>query len=323
MPASNKLITLHIINEIITHDSAATGLSKSDRALIAVDLIRNIASPVGNIEQIGKTCILAAYEVRLATLYPELYASLIMQVVLNGKFQCTDSSFIVFPLNSLSNKETAGNANWANRIFQIEIANIAWQKAYTRPDHLSAPLGSLRYEMVGAKEFLRDYSLDQKTGLPVYSNDGGKISSPTIDRDQRFLINKMITGEEVVFQVSSKWAWLKAPPGTYEYSSYAELQRFLEFTSQGKLPGVRFPLVITVDGEMLEDGLSSPRLGEKAKPTHLATIMAYDTQNQKIWLNNTWGYKEDWVGDRALTMQQFWQFLPAPRGMDELHSRHY
>lgn len=308
-PEANKILTFQIIQQTVVPFQTATGLSKIQRASIALDTLANIASPVHNIGQVGNTCKFASYEVRTATLNPELYASLIMQVALLGKFKCTDGSEIIYPLNSLSNVETAKYANWASRIFQVTAANIGWQTSTERPDKLQADKGSLRFELVGKIESLRDYSLDKNKGLAVFSRDGSKVKSPHTNRKQEKLINKLITGEETITVINEEWKG-HPEPGTFNYSSYAQLQKFLQYVAEGRLPNIHFPLMISVDGDRLQAN-GKPVLHNK-EGSHLVTIISYDPKTTRVELNNTWYDDDDYVGDRALTFQKLCEYLPRP-----------
>ena len=308
-PEPNKILTFQIIQQMVAADKALTGLSAIQRASIAIDTLANLASPVQNIGQVGNTCKFASYEVRIATLTPELYASLIMQIVLLGKFKCSDGSEIVYPLNSLSNVETSKYANWASRIFQVTAANIGWQSSTERPDKLAAEKGSLHFELVGKNESLRDYSLDKTRGLAVFSRDGAKVHSPYTNRKQEKLINRLITGQETITVINEEWAG-HPEPGTFNYSDYAQLQKFLQFVADGRLPNVHFPLLISIDGDRLQ-AQGKPVLHNK-EGNHLVTIMSYDPKTTKVELNNTWYDDDDFVGDRALTFQQLCNYLPRP-----------
>lgn len=311
VPSANKALTLNIIEEIVNNDKAASGLSKIQRASIALDTLSNVAAPT-EIGQVGNTCKFASYEVRLATLNPELYASLIMQVALNGKFRCTDGTEIIYPPNSYSNIETAKYANWASRIFQVTACNVGWQTSTKRPDDLPADKGTLRFELVGKTEALRDYSLDKNHGLSVFRYDGSKVSSPNTNRKQEKMINKLITGAESITVINEEWAGLPEP-GAFNYSNYEQLQKFLQFTAEGKLPNVKFPLMISIDGDRLQQGDKSPPVLHNREGNHLATIMSYDPKTTKVELNNTWRADDDYLGSRALTFQQLCNYLPRPR----------
>lgn len=308
-PEPNKMLTFQIIQQMVAAEQAQTGLSSVQRASIAIDTLANLASPVQNIGQVGNTCKFASYEVRIATLTPELYASLIMQIVLLGKYKCSDGSEIVYPRNSLSNTETAKYANWASRIFQVTAANIGWQSSTERPDKLAAEKGTLHFELVGKSESLRDYSLDKTKGLAVFSRDGAKVRSPYTNRKQEKLINTLITGQETITVINEEWAG-HPEPGTFNYSDYAQLQKFLQFVADGRLPNVHFPLLISIDGDRLQ-AQGKPVLHNK-EGNHLVTIMSYDPKTTKVELNNTWYDDDDFVGDRALTFQQLCNYLPRP-----------
>ncbi len=311
IPTENKIITLNIIEELIKHDKSALGLSKIQRASLALDTLSNIASPTGSIQQVGSTCKFAAYEVRVATLNPELYASLIMQVALSGQFKCTDGSIIIYPPNSVSNVETAKYANWASRIFQITACNIGWQTSTMRPDKLAAEKGCLRFEIAGKVEGLKDYSLDKNFGLNVYSRSG-RVKTPYTSREQEKLINKLLTGREEITVINEQYKDLN-DPGAFTYDDFAQLQKFLQYTAEGRLPNVRFPLMISVDGDRLINGTNAPTIFRNREGTHLATLMSYDPKTQKVELNNTWGDEDDFLGERALTLSQLWEYLPRPK----------
>lgn len=314
LPAANKLVTMQLIEEIVNNEKGKAAMDKSQRLQLAMSLIKNIASPVVNISQVGKTCTVAAYETRIATIYPELYASLIMQVVLKGKYTLADGSEIIYPPNSFANDSTEYKANIASRIFQVTAANVAWQKTTVRPDKLAADLGALRYELAEKKELLKDYTHDKAKGRPVFYDDGTRVECPALTNEQLSLIDRMITGENCVFLISEKWARLPAQSGTFNYKSADELDKFLDYTETGKLPGVRFPLLIGIDGDLLQDGIAkNPAERKKPRSTHIATIMGYDSKTRKLELNNTWNYKFDFVGDKALTSAELWQYLPPPR----------
>lgn len=306
---SNKVITLSLIQELVNHPQSALGLSKIQRASIALDTLNNLASPTANIDQVGKTCIYAAYEVRVATLYPELYASLIVQVCLTGEFRCTDGSMMIYPRNSVSNVETARKSNWASRLFQVSTANMAWQSMTVRPDDLSAEKGSLRFELVGKDEGVKDYSLGNGSRLSVFSYGGYKVNSPFTDRKQEKLVNKLLTGEDDITYINRVYKG-RALPGSFNYSDYPQLQKFLQYTAEGKLPGVRFPLSISIDGDRLQKGANAKDIPHVREGNHVATIMGYDPATQKVDLNNTWGEEDDFVGTKALTFQALCQYLP-------------
>ncbi|MBX9719929.1 MAG: hypothetical protein K2X81_00915, partial [Candidatus Obscuribacterales bacterium] len=75
----------------------------------------------------------------------------------------------------------------------------------------------------------------------------------------------------------------------------------------------RFPLMISVDGDRLINGANSPTIFRNREGTHLATLMSYDPKTQKVELNNTWGDEDDFLGDRALSLSQLWEYLPRPK----------
>lgn len=256
-------------------------------------------------------------KLRLATIYPELYASLIMQVALAGQYRCTNGSMVRYPMNSFSNEKTGEKSNWASRLFQVTAVNIAWQNNTIRPDYLSAEKGALRYELIGDYEVLKDYSVERENGWPVYFYSGSKCTSPALDRDQDSLIDQLITGQKTVIQICAYNPRFKGSLGTFVYRSQEELQKFLEYTSTNKLPGVKFPvkfpLKITVDGGRLRSSFSQHTVYGSAVATHEVTIMYYNPSTKKVGLNNTWGAEKDWTGDHALGIEHLWFILPKPK----------
>ncbi len=318
IPEKARVATMREIQKLIEPKTVSTNLSQLDRARIGSDIIDNVRLPDFCIRQLGGTCVIASYEVRLASLYPERYADLIRQVATTGKYQALDGSVTQVPRNSFSNSKTDYVANQASRLFQVTAPNIAWQQSIKRPDGSSVAPGNLIYEMPGKKTFLKDYSTNPK-GTALLSAEGKTIDSPHLPREAQTFIDEKIVGRGEIFQITRKSA--HEVPGNFYYRDMTQLSEFLRDVSQGKRKDARFPLLIDVDANLIQDGI---KLKSTAEPVmnHSATILGLNWKNGNIELNNTWSTGNgDFIREKALTVEQLWTVLPRPKLNEVLASQ--
>lgn len=318
IPERTRVATMHEIQKLVEPKTVGTKLSQLERAKIGSDILDNVRLPDLCIKQLGGTCVIASYEVRLASLYPEKYAELIRQVATTGKYHALDGSITPVPLNSLSNSKTHYTANHASRIFQVTAPNLAWQQAVTRPDGTPVSPGSLVYEMPGRKTFLKDYSTDPE-GSILLNRIGQTIDSPHLDRAAQKLIDDKIVGRSEIFQITRQSAL--EVPGNFYFRDMAHLREFLSEVSQGKRKDARFPLLIDVDANLIQQGIKI-KYGAEPEMNHAATLLSFDAKAGKVELNNTWGNRSgDYVRENALTVEQLYTVVPRPKLNEVLASQ--
>lgn len=315
IPERMRVKTILEINALVSQKAVNTNLSQVDRALLGSDVLKNITLPYSCITQLGGTCIVASYEVRLASLYPDRYANLIRQVATNGTYRALDGSTTHVPSNSISNADTRLSGNHASRLFQVTLPNIAWQASTKRPDGTSVRAGSLVYEMPGTNTYLMDYS-SGKRGVPLLDHDNQIINSPYLNAPKQTMINDKIVGHPEIFQITRARLIGERPyerRGSFQYKSQEHLQRFLQEVSEGKRKDARFPLLIDVDADRIQRGLRKTFTGEPAM-NHVATLLSYDSKTGKVEMNNTWSRGNgDYLRERAISMEKLWKALPRPK----------
>lgn len=310
LPERMRVRTILEINAMMRRPEVATNLSQTDRAFLGSDILKNITMPGACINQIGGTCVVASYEVRLASLYPQKYANLIRQVATTGSYRSLDGTVTKIPVNSISNADTRGEGNHANRLFQLTVPNIAWQTATKRPDGASVPAGSLVYEMPGNRTYLMDYSSD-KRGVPTLNYHNQIIDHPYLTRSSQALIDDRIVGRSEIFQITRSTG--HDARGTFSYKSFDDLKGFLGEIAEGKRKDARFPLLIDVDADRIQRGLRKTFTGDP-EMNHTATLLSYDGKSGKIELNNTWSSGSgDYVSNKAINLEKLWKALPRAR----------
>lgn len=309
IPERMRIRTMLEIEALIRHRNVKTELSQVDRAFIGADVLKNIFMPDVCIRQIGGTCVVASYEVRLASLYPQKYANLIRQVATTGSYRGTDGSITRVPANSISNADTYGEGNHANRLFQVTAPNIAWQNSTQRPDGSSVPAGSVVFEMPGTRTYLMDYS-DSKRGVPLLNSRNEIIDSPYMHREHQATIDDKIVGRGEIFQITHSKG--NDSRGAFTYTSLENLKQFLSDVGQGKRRDTRFPLLIDVDADRIQRGLRKKFEGDP-QMNHTATLLSYNEKTGKAELNNTWSAGSgDYVDRKAVTLENLWKALPRP-----------
>lgn len=266
---------LNSIERIISSQSLY--FSEADKASIAAATLDNIIYPAVEINQSGKNCVPASFEVRIASLYPEKYADLIAQIAEERQFKTLQGAVVDLKDSYLKNDHvdvSAGICNQASLVFQFAFANAGWQTETSadprRKDHR--------------------YSVDQRGNAGIYevTTARAKTESDGFTRiDYPFLSEEMIeralrgiTGSADKCRVS--YSELADAPGNV--SSLESLKELLRRSKHGD--DSRFPLIVSVDPNVIE-GKPPGKIG------HAMTILDYDPQTGLVELNDTNGYKYD------------------------------
>lgn len=274
-------------------DKAAI-LGRRARERLALDVVKNLANPFEIRQGKNGSCNVASLEVRVASIYPQVYARLAKEVALTGSYRLKDGQQIKLRRNNLDEdlREERGHAS---RLFQLTAANIGCQTESTYNSRSAGELvvvnagkGNIRYELLlGALkpgdtgERLIDYSgSEPKEITDIF---GRTVDFPKISADQRKRIaNELSTGVAELASLS------KSPqPDSLQVRDADELHKVLYRLNLNLYDTLRMPLNIVIDTS--KPPFDSDYRKGGAHGQHSVTIVAYDPLNKRVSIVDTNG----------------------------------
>ncbi len=288
--------TYHQVSRLLD-ETGQTSLTADQRRRLALQVVENAADPTDIPQGSNGTCNVTTVESAVYTVNPSDAARLVADIAITGKHRTrtgVDVASDPVPRTTASEgsaSRTDGDRVHASEIFQIAAVNILYTHSGSR----------LRYDQV-------KMSAEGDNGERLYRGSEIFLRDPGLLDAEIMKTAELITGHDRIRMVNSD-AYMQPNSVVDKVSSAQELNDYL---LKAKKEG-RLPVIVGVNSGLepirdYKDDFHPSRLARTGG--HVVTVTDYHPGTPpSINLDNQWARKNDFVGDKKMTVEDLWRVM--------------